>query len=244
MLAVLPESGAPVPGMTWNAGQVAAHMVAGVETYLDILRGKGSPYSAMTPQAVAEVNLAELSRVIDRRGPVLAERMGAAWTDLLTVLDDPSLPPTVAWHAGLPTPATSVVALATGDLATHCHDLSGPCRQPWSMDPALADIFLAALTPIMPMVVDPVAAAGVRATYAVKLRGYRTWYLRFHDGELSAGAGWSGRVDCRISVDPGTYLLAAYGRLGRVRPALTGKMLTYGRKPWLAVKLDKLLLSV
>lgn len=39
------------------------------------------------------------------------------------------------------------------------------------------------------------------------------------------------------------HLLAAYGRVGQVRPAVTGKVVVYGRKPWLGFKFSKLVVA-
>ena len=79
------------------------------------------------------------------------------------------------------------------------------------------------------------------ATFGVRLRGQGTYTFVFADGGLRVGQGWDGPVDCKVGADPTTYVLAATGRLGRVAPALTGRMVAYGRKPWLALRLPDLI---
>jgi hypothetical protein len=83
-------------------------------------------------------------------------------------------------------------------------------------------------------------ARGFTATYQLRLRGQGTYTFRFENGDLTIGGRYDGPVHCRISADPATYLLAGMGRIGPARSALTGRMLTDGRKPWLAGRLSQL----
>ena len=59
--------------------------------------------------------------------------------------------------------------------------------------------------------------------------------------EALRGKGIAGQLaQCRISADPGTYMLVTYGRSGAVIPVLTGKITASGRRPWLGLKLPLL----
>jgi hypothetical protein len=48
-------------------------------------------------------------------------------------------------------------------------------------------------------------------------------------------------VDCRISADPVAFLLVGYGRVSQWPQIARGKMVAWGRKPWLGVKFRSLL---
>jgi hypothetical protein len=50
-------------------------------------------------------------------------------------------------------------------------------------------------------------------------------------------------VDCRISADPVAFLLVAYGRQAQWRPVLLGRMTAWGRRPWRAFALKRLLVN-
>ncbi|MHB8466806.1 MAG: hypothetical protein ACYDH6_11990 [Acidimicrobiales bacterium] len=63
------------------------------------------------------------------------------------------------------------------------------------------------------------------------------------DGVLTAVEGRPRHADCRMSVEPVAYLLAAYGRVPVWRPAIRGRLLAYGRRPWLGLKLASMLVS-
>jgi hypothetical protein len=53
------------------------------------------------------------------------------------------------------------------------------------------------------------------------------------DGTLTVGLGKPARADCHLIADPATYLLLSLERTSQIKAALTGKMIGYGRKPWL-----------
>jgi len=73
---------------------------------------------------------------------------------------------------------------------------------------------------------------GARAVFAVA------------DGALVIDPPAPGRhADCHLSADPWAFLLVLYGRSGPLTPALTGRILVWGRRPWLALTLPSLFLK-
>jgi hypothetical protein len=64
--------------------------------------------------------------------------------------------------------------------------------------------------------------------------------LTFQDGILLITSRGDGPVDCHLLADPVAFLLVMYGRRGPVRTALTGGVLAWGRRPWLALQLPRL----
>ena len=93
---------------------------------------------------------------------------------------------------------------------------------------------------VMRYYVNEDAAAGLRATYAVELRGGPSWAATFHDGTLDVAEGSPAHADCRFLNDPVAFLLLAYHRIPLWKAAVTGKAIAYGRKPWLALKFPDL----
>jgi hypothetical protein len=51
---------------------------------------------------------------------------------------------------------------------------------------------------------------------------------------------FDGPVDCVISAHPVTYLLVVYGRMPLGRALLRGRMLAWGRRPWLGLRFKDL----
>jgi hypothetical protein len=62
--------------------------------------------------------------------------------------------------------------------------------------------------------------------------------LTIEDGALTIAAPAVGQhADCYLSADPWAFLLVLYGRTGPLAPALAGRILAWGRRPWLAFTL-------
>ena len=101
------------------------------------------------------------------------------------------------------------------------------------------------LAPIFPHYLDEEAARGFRGRFEIRLRGQPETrvVLAIADGVLEAREPGAERVDCVISADPASFLLVNYGRKRPLGPALTGKIVAWGRKPWLGFKLPQLFRS-
>jgi hypothetical protein len=48
-----------------------------------------------------------------------------------------------------------------------------------------------------------------------------------------------GRIDAHVSADAGALLLVLYGRESQWRHIAAGRMLAWGRRPWLALTLTQ-----
>ncbi|MGH3848136.1 MAG: hypothetical protein ACRDRT_00220, partial [Pseudonocardiaceae bacterium] len=92
---------------------------------------------------------------------------------------------------------------------------------------------LAGATWTLPSMLDLTAAGGRRATYDLRVRGGLRAFVRVADGVLTVEPGRGLDADCHISADPVAFLLVGYGRRGQWGPIATGKLLAWGRKPWL-----------
>jgi len=134
-----------------------------------------------------------------------------------------------------------IASLAVGDTMAHGWELARAFKEPFGFRPADVDLVMrGAFAPAAPYFITD-AGRRATATFGVRLRGQGAYTFVFADGGLRVGQGWDGPVDCKVGADPTTYVLAATGRLGRVAPALTGRMVAYGRKPWLALRLPDLI---
>jgi alkyl sulfatase BDS1-like metallo-beta-lactamase superfamily hydrolase len=134
--------------------------------------------------------------------------------------------------------ATTVAA----EYLIHGWDIATALGQPWPISPGDARLILYGLTDLLAYSVDQEAARGFTATYELRIRGGDSFLLCFEDGHLTVDRSSPGAAaDCRFSVEPVSFLMLGYGRISQVRPALTGKVLAWGRKPWLAAKFTKVL---
>jgi hypothetical protein len=94
--------------------------------------------------------------------------------------------------------------------------------------------------PVVPYYLRAERAEGRPARYDIRLRGEGASRAVFtiEGGSLTVGAPVAGqRADCYLSADPWAFLLVLYGRTGPLAPALAGRILAWGRRPWLALTL-------
>jgi len=118
--------------------------------------------------------------------------------------------------------------------------------RPWPIDPAHAALVfdgfiwpvIAALDPRS--MVDQAKAAGLRATYDIRIRGANRYHFAY-DGALSIEAPAARRVDCHIVADPAALLPVASNRQSQWAAIARGKLLAWGRKPWLGSRFRSLM---
>jgi hypothetical protein len=130
-----------------------------------------------------------------------------------------------------------------GEPLVHGYDIARATGRRWAIPPSEARAVIMGLLPLLPDYVEPAEAAGFRARFEVRLRGgcdART-VLAFEDGALTVEQPDGVRSDSYLSADPAAFLLVAYGRITPWGPALTGKILAWGRKPYLGFRLPGLL---
>jgi hypothetical protein len=150
--------------------------------------------------------------------------------------------PTPWYGEGLALDLDEATAVLLGEHLIHGYDIATAARRPWPIDPRQARVVLAGLTAMMPLYVNAGAARGMRATFDMRVRGGPRFTVRVDDGALAVTPPAPG-ADCHLSVDPVACLLVAYGRRRQWGPILRGQMLTWGRKPWLALRFKGLILD-
>lgn len=240
LLRALPD-GHPRTVGAWSVRDVAAHLAGFWPTYLPILRGEGSPLARL--EDLATWNATTLATVDERDLTKLAGRIEDLLDEtLLTVkaLSDDSVVP---WHGGVPLPVGTALAALAGEPLVHGYDIARATGRAWEIRPGEARVVFMGLLPLLPHYVDRPEAADFRGRFDIRLRGSREArvVLAFEDGLLVIERPDRVRADCYLSADPAAFLLVAYGRSNPWRPALTGKIVAWGLKPYLGFRLARLL---
>lgn len=226
---------AEVPRLTWNVGEVGAHIVTTIRGYLAFARGE--PSELEKDQSMADANEERLRQYTSRDPKAVADDIVHDTGAFLSLIEaDDSL----MTLNGEPIDRSTAAAVLLGELRIHGLDIARAVRRPWRItrEEALM-IGYAALAVAHRFVRDN----SLRAVYEVRYRGGETVSMIFRDGALTVGRGRVKNADCRISVEPVTGLLLAYGRTSQFRAAFTGRALVWGRKPWLAFRFNTALAS-
>lgn len=220
----------------WDVGDVARHVCLVLTGDTDSLAGRPLPVSELNPKAVAALNDAELAADPERDLNVLADRIEAQLAEFFEISNAPASDE-VTWLGGVRLPASAVACHLLEELLVHGHDMAAGRSGMWSIDPAHAALALTGAAGPIVNAADPHAflhtkrAAGFKARFDVRLRGYDRLTFEFDDG-MRVGGPTSKPVDGHVSAEPVTLLLLMLGRISHVQAILGGKVLVWGRRPW------------
>lgn len=225
----------------WTIHDLAIHLTETFEKYPRYLRGEAELMD--DPLDVTrhnnEVVAAGQGLSMDEAGRRIAATLGEI--DELLSAREPNEP--VGWHGGIRLSTSAFAAVVGSEAIVHGYDIASAEARYTPCDRANAALIMANALHLLPHYLDKEAVEGVTASFDMRFRGGERRFLTLEDGVLDVRAT-GGRADCTILADPETFLLVGYNRIGQWRPALTGKILTWGRKPWLALKLPALLAQV
>ena len=227
-----------IPGSEWTVAEAASHLVVGTRQYLDMVRGVPSPVKDMSE--VPGLNAELLADNPERDLAVLRTEMLAAVDELIAAASQSTTP--VTWHGGVHYEVDNHLALVLGEYVVHGYDIAQALGKPWPIDPADARRVLIGAIPALPLAVDADAARGLTGVIEIRIRGGETRTVAWENGSVSVESGpGTPKADCIVSVDPVAFLLSSYGRGSKWKPILTGKVVAYGRKPLLALKMQNAL---
>jgi hypothetical protein len=180
----------------------------------------------------------------ERDPRVLADRIEARAEEFFAECAGRSADEPHPWLVqGVAVPLCTLTCHLLNETVMHGGDLARADGRPWPVEPShAAMVVLGFLVPILAALdpralVVPQKAAGVRATYDVRVRGAGAFHLLFEDGALQVALPAARRVDCHISADPVALLHVMWGRESQWKVVATGKLLAWGRRPWLGPRL-------
>lgn len=243
LLASLPGTTVAVPGSLWNAGEIGAHLVLGLRAFTDAVRGRDTAFttdvgeSATFHERLAAINAHTVGLEPQRDLTTLGELVVDATREFLdastAAADDRGLP--TPWYGqGAALDVDAATSLLLGEQLVHGYDIARAVGARWPISPDDARLVFRGVRSMMPLIVDPQAARGVEAVYDVRLRGGDRCTVRVAGGAVRVEDG-GGPADCRLSADPVAFLLVGYGRMSQWRAIRSGKLLAWGRRPWLAL---------
>ena len=149
----------------------------------------------------------------------------------------------VPWYGEMTITARTASGLMLGELLAHGYDLNGATGHEPTVDANLARLAVGAYAPALALMVDPVEARGLTVTFEFRKAAIEPFYLVIEDGAASIATQPTSRgADCRISMDPTVFVLT--GRIPTWKAVLTGRARASGRRPWLAGRVQRLLISV
>lgn len=241
LLSRAPEASATAVG-DWTIGDLAIHLTDVYEHYPLYLRGEAELFD--DPLDVTAHNAAAVAAGQGLTLEEAARRIGAALEEVDDLFGTRRPGEPVPWHGGTEISPSAFGAVIGSEAVVHGYDIASAEDAYVPGDRSHAGVIMANALHLLPLYLDREAAAGVTATFDMRFHGGERRLLVLRDAALEVKQEGPERPDCVVLADPETFLLVGYNRIGQWRPALTGKILTWGRKPWLALKLPQLLAQI
>lgn len=237
LLRSVAEGATPVPGMRWTVGEIGAHVVQSAINARHAVEGHGSAYDGIGFNGdIDEKLVADLpERDPGRLGDMVETRYDALAEALTGIPDDREI-----GVIDRLTPA-SLRAILALDFMLHGTQIAAAAGRTFAVD---AEAMRRCVALVLPALVDAAAAHGLTATFSLRFRGAAPLLYGWEDGRLWIDDGRARRVDCFVSADARAFLLQGIGLYPLWKLALTGRMLSWGRRPWLSLRLPRLIPAV
>jgi SCP-2 sterol transfer family len=244
---------------SWNLGEVAMHLSQAWIVVPGLARRDLSRAREILPHLAGDSligDMADLGETTmlgvgsdpERNPRVLADRIEARAQEYFSECAgaDPDAPRPWLVH-GVTVRRSTLTYHLLNETVMHGDDIARAARRPWSIEPAhAAMVWGRFIVPVLQTLdpralVDAERAAGLRASYDVRIRGGDRFHFVFHDGMLHVEDPSPGPVDCHISADPVAMLRVIWNRQSQWSAIAQGKLLAWGRKPWLGPRFRALM---
>ncbi|MDQ1429355.1 MAG: hypothetical protein QOK39_2831 [Acidimicrobiaceae bacterium] len=247
LIASLPDADARLAKSEWTVGEAASHLAIALRGFTDAATGDAEQWRPMIPvetryaDRVGGLNRATIAAEPRRSPAEAAEAIKSAAAGYLAATGgrDPAERIPTPWYGdGVSHSVVTATCLLLGEQVLHGLDIAKGVGRPWSISSDDARLVLQGIQAMMPIAVDPAATRGLTATYKVHVGGGGSFIVRISDGTATADIGPSdgSRVDCHIAGTPVALVLVGYGRISQWRAIGTGRLVAWGRKPWLGFR--------
>ncbi|MEV8322103.1 maleylpyruvate isomerase family mycothiol-dependent enzyme [Kitasatospora sp. NPDC056731] len=223
----------PIPGAEWTVGEAAAHLAMANELMAALAAGEERPYGDGTPGSLAAANEASLARRPERDLTVLAGEIARQAREFTAAADSRAGTEPVLTPLG-PMDLDTLGAYLLTHMLGHLYDIAVALGRPHPIDRHRVGLTMPFLRTAMPRVLDARTAAGHSACYRLRVRGLGGFTVTFTDGAAVVSQEPPRRPDCTILTGPVAFFLIALGRYTATGALARGKVLAWGRRPWLA----------
>jgi hypothetical protein len=238
----LEDTSIPLAHTKWTVGTAAAHLVISQRLSKRVLQGEKNPYKNANPETVADTNAILLEEFVERKGDKLATMLVMDTEAFLKTLAQQNDSFKMRTHFGTMDLETTL-AYNLCHLLIHASQIARALnhRIPvTNKDVAMVLPFLKLATKVT---YDKDTGKDFTCTYAIHLRNSVSYAIICEGQKVHVVDMIPEFVDCHISADPVAFFLVSTGVINQWQPLFTGKLLAWGKRPWLALHLTKLFKS-
>jgi Mycothiol maleylpyruvate isomerase N-terminal domain len=235
MIRPLATTDIPIARSDWTVGEAAAHVAWAQHTFSRIAGGATVPHGDGTPAGLAEANARVLDQFPERDGAPLADLIVEGTRAYVRAVEDAPAGLMVPTPMGVMDIDTCTSYMLT-HLMMHGWPIARALRRRSPFGAADVELALAFVTHVMPAIVDERSARGFTACYEVRFRRGPSLAFMFDEARLTVAPAATRSVDCHVSADPVAFLLVGAGLVGQWGQIARGRLVTWGRKPWLALR--------
>ena len=261
LLRSVRDPAAPAVGQ-WNISELAMHLSQAWLAVPGLARGDLSRLYEVIP-SIADVagdslmrNIWELGDITmlgvrsdpERDPAVLADRIEQRAEEYLAECENYSPDELRPWFVeGTRVPVWTLTGHLLNETLMHGYDIARADGRKWRIKPphaatVIRHLFVPVLQELGPSIlVDGEKAAGLRATYDLRIRAGDRLHFIFDDGQVRVEEPAAGKVDCHISADPVAFMMIFWGRKDQWSAIASGKLMAWGRKPWLGFRFKSLI---
>jgi uncharacterized protein (TIGR03083 family) len=222
----------------WTVTDTFGHVAMEPSRYHELAKGGGE-----WPRRAADLpafNARQIAELPTRDRQQLGEKLLSDLDALLdTVAGFDDVAPMMFFDGDQRIRADVALGTLIGEFVVHGYDIARVLHTTWPIDAALAPLIIRGQHQVMPGWVNTTNSDGHTATYEFRLRGQEAYVYEFTGGRLTVNPAQPRPIGVHISAEPVTALLLSYGRVNPTRAALTGRILAWGRKPWLAPRFSQ-----
>jgi uncharacterized protein (TIGR03083 family) len=231
----------------WTVADAAAHVVFISGSYVAMLRASGdgpaipaleNVINETTVDTVADFNEMALRDFGERDTRALTQRLRDDIAEMLRVSKDLDPGRPIDWLGGSQVPVAGVLAHLINEMQIHGRDIARATGARWRVSPADAalffELFLLGVTSYGYGRLLDWDRPERKGRIAVEFRSRYTEpaAMVLTDGHVTVEEPRR-NVDVTLFFDPITLNLVLFGRVSRLRAALSGRMVVWGRRPWL-----------
>jgi MDMPI C-terminal domain len=226
---------------TWTIAETAAHIVAELGTHADLAENGRLPQlgDVSAAQRGRRANAEQLGGFAERDLATLAAQVVPAAAHAVDVIGSLPADRRIASSNALMWTPEQTLALLLGEQLLHGHDIAKAAGLPWQISRSDALLVAAGAILVLPDYLRPAGKPGRAMSFELRLRGGARYRLEVAGDTATVGPAGQ-PADCVITADPAAFVLVGYGRVSPLTAALTGRIITSGRKPWLGLAFGRL----